>query len=220
MRCHRRVADAQQKFGSASSEMARTYIMYGSVRAEGDAQPGTPSQIWRYNYVPGFHSSAELESPATEVTTPPGEEHRLSAPAGDYTGIPAEANSLATHCGAKIRVADNLPPQQQAPARILHPPYVHGRLSGRRIFQTDRAARYRYRAQSIFLLKSKRVQPRASRITSSEPSATLSRSMDDFTVGHVRNRVHARAGSYVCKVLVREASTGRIFTEAINFDVK
>ena len=28
------------------------------------------------------------------------------------------------------------------------------------------------------------------------------------------------AGSYVCKVLVREASTGRIFTEAINFDVK
>ena len=28
------------------------------------------------------------------------------------------------------------------------------------------------------------------------------------------------AGSYVCRVLVREASTGRIFTEAINFDVK
>jgi hypothetical protein len=28
------------------------------------------------------------------------------------------------------------------------------------------------------------------------------------------------AGSYVCKVLVREAATGRMFTEAITFDVR
>jgi len=28
------------------------------------------------------------------------------------------------------------------------------------------------------------------------------------------------AGSYICRVLVREAATGRTFTETINFDVR
>jgi beta-lactamase regulating signal transducer with metallopeptidase domain len=47
---NQRVAEAQQKFGSTSGEMARTYIMYGPPdQIEGGTNAQTPSQIWRYN---------------------------------------------------------------------------------------------------------------------------------------------------------------------------
>jgi hypothetical protein len=29
-----------------------------------------------------------------------------------------------------------------------------------------------------------------------------------------------QAGSYICRVLVREQATGRVYTEAINFEVQ
>ena len=77
--------------------MARTYIMYGPPdQVEGDAQPGTPSQIWRYNYLPGFHSSAEFEFTRNRGNNPAWRKNiNYPPPLATYTGIPAEANSLA-----------------------------------------------------------------------------------------------------------------------------
>ena len=211
----RRVADAQQKFGSASSEMARTYIMYGPPdQIEGDAKPGTPSQIWRYNYLPNFHSSVEFEFSQQRKTI------NYPPPLATYTGIPAEANSLVD----ALR-RENQGRGQSPAAATSTSPGLPARHASMGVYPAGEFSKLSIPLDTLSgvvdILAQVRVRSSAGIeeqvVGNLRDSVTLNGTSQSGMYG---TEFMLEAGSYVCKVLVREASTGRIFTEAINFDVK
>jgi beta-lactamase regulating signal transducer with metallopeptidase domain len=172
-----------------NSEMSRTYTMYGPPDATDVS--ATKSAIWRYNYLPNFHSSTEFEfsQQRKNINYPP--------PLATYTGTPA----TTTDTGLPVRhTTMGVYPAGES-SKLTVP---LDSLSG----VVDIIATVNARSAAGIVDRA---------ATNLNDSVTLN--------GTSQSQVYStgfllEAGSYVCKVLVREASTRRIFTEAINFDVK
>lgn len=170
-------------------EMSRTFQMYGQPDQidKSDAR----GDIWRYNYLPTFHSSAEFEfsQGRRNINYPP--------PLATYTGIPATA-------------ADTGLPGRHTTMSI----YPVGESSKLTVPLDSLSG-----TVDIFA----RIKTRSPTGIGERPVTTLE---DKVALdGTPQSNTYSadfmlEAGSYVCSVQVREASSGRMFTEAINFDVK
>jgi beta-lactamase regulating signal transducer with metallopeptidase domain len=215
---NQRAAEAQQKFGSTSGELARTYIMYGPPdQIESEGKPGAPSQLWHYNYLPNFHSSAEFEFSQQQRTW--RKNINYPPPLATVSGIPAETNELVN----ELRTENQ--GRGQSPA-INTSPGLSVRHATMGVYPAGEYSKLTVPLDSLSGTIDIIAQIKARSATG----------IDDQIVGSLRDTVRVNgttsqsgwygteflleAGSYVCKVLVREETTGRIFTEAINFDVK
>jgi beta-lactamase regulating signal transducer with metallopeptidase domain len=210
---NQRVAEATQKFGSTSNELARTYIMYGPPdQIESGSNAQTPSQIWRYNYLPNFHSSTEFEFSQRHknINYPP--------PLATYTGTPAETNALAE----ALRRENSGRGQTSATTPSEGLPVRHTSMG---VYPAGEFSKLSVPLDSLSGVIDIIAQIKARSATGIEEQVA-GNLRDTVTVngtsqsGMYGTDFMLEAGSYVCRVLVREASTGRIFTEAINFDVK
>ncbi|HEY1755723.1 MAG TPA: M56 family metallopeptidase [Bryobacteraceae bacterium] len=215
-----RLAEAKEKFGSASSPMARMYVRYGPPDQIDDRSTDAqnPSQIWRYNYLGDFRSNVEVQfapGKAMQITSPPpvtfqGEAGVSAAvlatiPAEFFHGSePPAANTIAGFPGGDASM-------QIYPARsyrMLSVPI--GSLSG----GVDIAGVIRTSAGQT--------------LQSAEPDITLG--VRDFIIlkqpGPAPSGSFYTAtftldpGSYVCSVLVRQQTTGMVYGETISFEAK
>jgi len=217
---NRRLAEAQQKFGPTLSEMSRTYIMYGPPdQIEGGSNTQTPSQIWRYNYLPGFHSSTEFEFIRTRGNNPAWQKNiNYPPPLATYSGTPAEANAL----GEALRSEKSGRGQVPAMAASAGLPARHTSMG---VYPAGEYSRLSVPLDSLSGVVDIIAQVKARSATGQEEQV-VGNLRDSITLngtsqsGMYGSEFRLEAGSYVCRVLVREATTGRIFTEAINFDVK
>jgi len=208
-----RVAEAQQKFGSASNELARSYIMYGPPdQIENGTNTQAPSQIWRYNYLPNFHSSTEFEFSRQRkaINYPP--------PLATYTGTPAEANSLAD----ALRRENRGRGQSPATTATTGLPVRHTSMA---VYPAGEYSKLSVPLDSLSGVVDIVAQIKARSAAGIEDQVVANLG-DSVTLnvtsqsGMYDTGFVLQAGSYVCRVLVREAGTGRIFTESISFDVK
>ena len=204
----RRVAYAQANFGSPKTAMGRTYVKYGPPdQIEDRSLDAQGSQIWRYRFLESFHSSVELElTPGPGVF---GVRINYPPPLATSEGVPDDVPALAQALNQEGRGRGG----SVAASAVSGFPGRHAS------FQT-------YPAGEFSVL--------------SVPLDSLSGQIDivgqvAWTAGHVAGVVRDTApasegtyrasftlatGSYVCKVLVREQVTGRMFGETINFEVK
>jgi beta-lactamase regulating signal transducer with metallopeptidase domain len=217
---NQRVADAQQKFGSTSNEMARTYIMYGPPdQIETNPNAQTPSEIWRYNYLSNFHSSVEFEFSQRQRASSPWLKKINYPPAlATYTGTPAEANALAQ----ALRNENSGRGQSPATATGNGLPVRHTTMG---VYPAGEYSKLSVPLDSLSGAVDILAQIKA-RSAAGVEEQVVGTLRDTVTLngtsqsGMYGTEFMLEAGSYVCRVLVREAATGRIFTEAINFDVK
>ncbi len=208
---NRRVAYAREHFASASAP-ARFYINYGPPDRiddqSSDAQ--NPRQIWRYNYLESFRSNVEVEfrpgSVSPRVNWPP--------PLQTYTGTPELNRSLA-----EALSREKAGQEGSTAANLL------AGLPGRRATMGT----YPPEARQVLTVPldtlSGRVdiiaQITTSASTGESPTvAATMRDMMEASAGPDQTAFMLQAGSYDCKLLVREQSTGRLFGEIIHFEVK
>lgn len=208
---NKRVAEAQQKFGSTSGEMARTYIMYGSPDQIDGGSDAQPAQIWRYNYLSNFHSSAEFEFVPVGSKASWHKNINYPPPLATYSGTPAEANALAQALSlpAPNDIGTGLPVRHTSMG--VYPAGEYSKLSVP--FDSlsgviDIIAQVRARSATV-------VEEQV--VGNLRDTVTLNGTSQSGTYG---TGFTLEAGSYVCRVLVREAASGRIFAEAINFEVQ
>ncbi len=215
-----RIAAFQQKFGSVIGDLARTYIMYGPPeQIESDAKPGTPSQIWRYNYLPNFHSSAEFEFTRTRANNPAWRKNINYPPAlATYSGIPAEADALVNALRSENQGRGQSPVTNTSPI-------LSARHTSMGVYPAGEYSKLTVPLDSLSGKVDIIAQVKVRSATGVEDQV-VANLRDSVTLngtspsGMYSTEFMLEAGSYVCRVLVRETSTGRIFTEAISFDVK
>jgi hypothetical protein len=208
----RRVAYAQSTFG-AKGLMASSYIRYGAPDQMEDR--GT-SQVWRYKYLDDYRSGAAFEfskasflgvhilypQPAATFEGNGGSVAQLAPLVGGLRGG-ADASSIKgfPNQHPTIQVYLTAPGMAPAPDRRFVPVLIPiDALSG----TVDIVSQVRTRTDN------------------QEPGQIMANLADTVHApsGTYQTAFTLRPGAYVCKVLVREASTGRMFGEAINFDVK
>src|SRR6185312_2149160 len=155
------------------------------------------NQIWRYNYLSNFHSSVEFEfTPQQRGSSPWRKTINYPSPLATYTGSPATTLSEGLpgrHTTMGVYPAGEL-------SKLTVP---LDSLSG----AVDIVAQIN--ANSATGLDARSIANLRDTVKLSGPAQGVYSA--DFKL---------QAGSYVCRVLVREAETGRTFTEAISFDVK
>ena len=193
---NRRLAETQEKFGSTSNDLARTYITYGPPdQIESVTGGRTPAQIWRYNYLQNFHSSVEFKFTQTRGNNPAWRKD-INYPAGQlYSGIPVDANPFPVrHASMEVYPAGER-------SKLTVP---LDSLSG------DIAINAEVRAISSTGTDDKVVG-------NLQDSLKLDGTSQSGMYG---TEFMLQAGTYVCSVMVKEQATGHVFTEIINFDVK
>ncbi|HVW11280.1 MAG TPA: M56 family metallopeptidase [Bryobacteraceae bacterium] len=208
----RRVAYAQSTFG-AKNPMAISYARYGAPDQIEDR--GT-AEVWRYRYLDDYQGGAAFEFtkgsfPRVHILYPqpqatyegnaanPGEVAQLT---GGLRGGADASNIKSGLPGPHswIQVYSVAPGVAPAPDRRFVPISIPlDSLSG----AVELVAQVRTRVES----------PQSGQMIANladSPQAAPGAYQSAFTL---------RPGAYICKVLVREASTGRMFGEVINFDV-
>jgi beta-lactamase regulating signal transducer with metallopeptidase domain len=205
----KRVAAARQ---FNNSEMSRTYIMYGPPDAIDSSD--SKRDIWRYNYLPNFHSSTEFEfsQERRNINYPP--------PLATYTGTPGEANALVDALRRENQGRGQSPAIATTTSAGL--PIRHTSMG---VYPAGEFSKLSVPLDTLSGVVDiiATVRARSSAGIEEQVAANL---RDTVTLngtsqpGTYSNNFMLEAGSYVCRVLVREASTGKIFTEVINFDVK
>jgi GWxTD domain-containing protein len=222
---YRRLATAQAKYTQTTpagaptqtlNAMGRAYVQYGPPDQIDDrALSPNPSQIWRYNHVPGFRSNVELEfikvgnTYTQRINWPP--------PAYIFTGNAAAAPDL-----------------QKALSQELH-------LDAAAAAQTsaglpEHASIRIYAGQNTVILNvplssfTGRVDVIGSISPKSESASDLGAGVR-LSVANVRDYIDAlkgtwetnftlTPGNYTARVLAREVSSGKMYTEQIDFEVK
>jgi beta-lactamase regulating signal transducer with metallopeptidase domain len=212
----RRLKYAEATFGSATKNpMGRSYVRYGPP--DQIETPTASTEIWRYNYLDDYHGGAAFEFPKGSFS---GVRILYPQPEATSEGAAAEVAQLASLTGGlrgganaadiksgfpgshiSIQVYSTAPGTAPSPDRRFVPVSIPlDFLSG----SVDIIGQIRARlddgtpGQIMAQLAD----------TAHAPSATY---QAGFTL---------RPGTYMCRVLVREQSSGRIFGEAANFEVK
>ena len=215
---NRRVAEAQQKFGATNAAMSRTYIRYGPPDQIDSTNTRPPGQVWRYNYLPNFHSSVEFEFTPGKSGNALGMKINYPLPI-EYSGTPAVDTTLAEALNGENQGRGPAPPATNVTAGL---PVRHTSIG---VYPVGEQTRLSVPLDSlsgtIDILAQVRTRPvagTADRVVGSlRDTVTLAGTSQS---GMYQAEFMFDAGSYICRVLVREASTGRVFTETINFDVK
>jgi hypothetical protein len=197
----RRLAEARAKFGTNSPAMVRTYVMHGPPDTIEDRGQ---SQIWRYNYLSNFRSSAEFEfRPADKgvnirINFPP--------PLAVYVGSPATTSKLDGASGsANQNVMEGLPgrhaqlqiyPTGEYPVLFVPLDSLTGRVSIlgliNQVFDDGTLG----------------------------PAVAGIRDDIQAAAGSFQANFIEKAGTYVLSLIVREPATGKIYGETIRFEVK
>ncbi len=216
----RRKAYVLAEFGSLSNPMSRTYLKYGPPDSAGGGSASgdvysAAMKTWRYNYLNNFHSSAEFRftrgGGATnawhmDITYPPP-----AVVAGMLTsdtsllpgtGSRETPSALATHVSAGL------------PARHTSMAVYPAGESSRLLVPLDSLSGV---VDIIAQVKTRQPGQPEVPVATVRDNVTVSTGSQTSTYG---GDFTLEAGSYVCRILVREASTGRIFTEVIQFDVR
>ena len=205
------MAYANEKFGPASIGMRRTYIQYGAPDQIDDrgSDPQHPSQIWRYAYLEDFRSNVEFEfpqgSPGARINWPP--------PSATYQGEGGSTGPLLDELSREIQrrgetatapATSGLPGKH---ASILVYPMIDGTILSVPLDSL---------AGRVDLIAQVRTHP-----SPEEPGQVAANLRDvlQAAAGTYQAHFSLPAGSYVCRLLVREAS-GQMYTEAIQFAVK
>jgi beta-lactamase regulating signal transducer with metallopeptidase domain len=215
----RRAAYAQSQFGSGNNAMSRSYVRYGAPDQIEDRGSGV--QIWRYNYLEDFHSGAAFEFaakglsarviwPAPEATF---EGHFVPAslaqlaplvqPLTQEGGITNATNTLAGLPGGHATIQSYAASPGVAPAADRRFPALLvplAPLSG-----------------TVDILG--QIRTRLDTGAAGEVAGNV-RDTVQASVGTWQAIFTVKPGAYVCRVLVREALTGKLFGETIDFDVK
>jgi hypothetical protein len=216
---NRRVAYAQTNFGSTNSAMGRAYIRYGAPDQIEDRNSNAqnPSQIWRYNYLEDFHSSAAFEF-IGDGNFPLGVHMIYPPPAATYEGAPGGGTTLAEALSRESKTAGEI-----VPANVVAG--LPGRHTSMQIYPVSAgwapAADRRYPTLSVPIDSlSGQVDIVAQIQTAQHVVAGNLRDSAQASAGTYQATFTVAPGTYVCNVLVREQATGKMYGETINFDVK
>jgi beta-lactamase regulating signal transducer with metallopeptidase domain len=203
-----RVAEARAKFGTTSSIMARTYIRYGPPDQIEDR--GTAGQVWRYNYIDELHSRAEFELwPASGfrmlVNWPP--------PTATYTGTPRPLGEVIADL-QRAGVSASASQYSAFPSGHItvktYPPSL---------VQVVTVPTNGLNGKVDIIGDVRGVLSTGDRQVTAKVRDWLNLSQPDGT-GLYQTNFSLNAGSYVANVLVREVDTGKVYSEAISFDVR
>jgi beta-lactamase regulating signal transducer with metallopeptidase domain len=203
--------------------MSRIWARYGMpdhIRASLD--PGNSSQIWHYNYLFDFRSPVEFQSApgGVRIVSPP--------PTATYYGEPGVSTALVESLNRESQ-------SQGEPAATDAIAGLPGRHASLEIYPAKE-----YRMLSIPLDSlSGRVDVVAVVIKRSGASGTVVANVHDTILERSPVKILKRPpimwpaeaspwqahlaldpGSYVCGLVVRERSSGRIYGETIDFEVK
>jgi hypothetical protein len=218
---NRRVAEAQEKFGSTSSATAHAYIRYGPPDQIDDRSANTqsPSQIWRYNYLPSFHSSTEFEFTQGKSGKGPLRMNiNYPPPLATYSGTPATDTTLAEALNRE-NTGRGQPSGTNVTAGL---PVRHTSMG---VYPAGESSKLSVPLDSLSGIVDIMAQIKA-RSAAGLEEKVVGMLRDSVTLngtsqsGMYQAEFTLEAGSYVGRVLVRDSATGRLFTEMINFDVK
>jgi hypothetical protein len=203
-----RVAEARAKFGTTNNIMARTYIRYGPPDQIEDRD--TAGQIWRYSYVDeldiraefvlwpdsGFRMLVNLPPPPATYTATP---RPLGEVIGELqrAGLSASASQYSALPSRPITVRTY--PRGFAQVVAVPTDGLNGKV--------DIIGEVRRLLSTGELQVASRVRDN---LNLNQPDGT----------GLYQANFSLKPGSYVVNVLVREADTGKIYSETIPFEVK
>lgn len=200
--------------------MRRTYIAYGPPDRILQGSAGVNSTtIWDYNYLEDFHSNVEFafrnNLPMVHINYPP--------PAATFTGDPdADAASVAPLAQALVH---EMAGRGGTPASAATTPGLPGRHATIEVYTSKQPVNLTVPLDTL----SGRIDLIGSVVEAVQPGVKGS------TVANFRDYVNIAVtppaglyqaaftlapGSYVCRLLVREDTTGLIYTEAIPFQLK
>jgi GWxTD domain-containing protein len=218
---YRRLAYAKAKYSVTAGDqvklntMGRAYVRFGPPDQIEDHIYGaqSPSQSWRYNYLEEFHSNAELQF------VPVGNDYRelikQPPPTATFEGVGAAADNLVDALSREGQ-------SRGGPVAKSATPGLPGRHASIQISPVKGSVILSVPLDSL----SGRVDfigEVRTRLDTGAPVLTVVRVRDylEVTAGGAWESSFALApGSYVCRLLVREAAGGLIYTEEINFEVK
>jgi beta-lactamase regulating signal transducer with metallopeptidase domain len=209
-----RLDDAQAKFGTTTSPMARMYIRYGPPDQIDDR--GSDAQIWRYNYLEDFQSNVEFEFA-------PGKTMHINFP------LPA---TFYSQPGVAAGLVRSLPAEFFHGSEPTAENTIAGLPGGRASMQIYPARYYRILSAPMDSLSGPIDVFGIIRTSSGEEPQSAGRK--PAAIATVRDYIKFEAapagpytanftldaGSYICNLVVREQNTGRMFGETINFEVK
>lgn len=206
-----RLAYAQSAFG-ADKAMVNAYVRYGAPDQKEDR--GT-SEVWRYKYLYDYQGGAAFEftkgdfprvrilypQPSATFEGSASNLAQLAAMTSGLRGTPDASNIKAfPNQHTSIQVYPVAPGMAPSPDRRFVPISIpFDSLSG----IVDLISQVRTRVDN----QQGQIAGNLADSVQASPGAYQAA----FTLA---------PGAYVCRVLVREASTGRMFGETINFDVK
>ena len=218
---YRRLAYAKAKYSVTAGDqvklntMGRAYVRFGPPdqieHHSSDAQ--NSSQSWRYNYLEEFHSNAELQF--VPVSNDYRELIKQPPPTATFEGVGAAADNLV----------DALSRESQSgggPVAKSATPGLPGRHASIQISPVKGSVILSVPLDSL----SGRVDfigEVRTRLDTGAPILTVVRVRDYVKVtagGAWESSFTLAPGSYVCRLLVREAASGLIYTEEISFEVK
>jgi beta-lactamase regulating signal transducer with metallopeptidase domain len=218
-----RLEYAQTHFSTAIgtlTPMGRTYVQYGPPDQVEDENPDLPntSVIWRYSYLEDFRSNVEFEF-AQQTGT---QTKRLNwpPPIATYEGEPEVAAGLVERLNRESQ-------NQGEPLATNAVAGIPGRHASFQIYGGELSPR----VLSVPLdWLSTPVFDIIGQISTRSNAGAIG-----SVIANVRDHVKAstptpmgpyqasftlQAGSYICQLIVKEAATGRMYGEAINFEVK
>jgi beta-lactamase regulating signal transducer with metallopeptidase domain len=215
-----RYDEVRAKFGSASNARARTWLLHGPPDQIEDrgSNSQNPSEIWRYNYLENFHSSVEFEF-ATGINVGP-RDMRINwpPPTATYFGVP----------GAPAALVEGLSREGQgtgvAAARNTSTNLIAGLPTGHASMQTWPAGELQ--TLSIPLDSTSGWVDVVAQIRTladtSETGRTVAAVREHFQpkAGTYQAKFILGAGSYVCSLIARHQTTGNVYGETIDFEVK
>jgi beta-lactamase regulating signal transducer with metallopeptidase domain len=187
-----RVDEARAKFGTTNGAMSRTYIRYGPPDQVEDR--GAQGQIWRYNYLENFRSRVEFEfEPGNRPT---GGRINWPPPMATYQGTPRETEDRYLAFMGRHATMQTYPAGEK---QILSVPF-DGLTS-----RVDITAEIRLAGANKGVVAA-----------SGREFINLDQTVTGaaYTMGYV-----LEAGSYQADVVVREQTTGKVFSESIQFQV-
>jgi beta-lactamase regulating signal transducer with metallopeptidase domain len=198
----------------AKSPMARAFVRYG---APDQTEDRATSQIWRYNYLEDYHGGAAFEFSKDGFS---GGRILYPQPEATFEGSATDVAQLAPLTGGLRGGADASKITPDFPNQ--HPSLQVYRVAPGTAPSPDR----RYVPISIPLDSLSGTVDIVSQIRvrtdNQQPGEIVANLADSpqASSGGYHAAFTLRPGAYVCKVLVREASTGRMFGEVVNFEVK
>ena len=218
---YRRLAYAKAKYSVTAGDqvklntMGRAYIRFGPPDQIEDysADAQNSSQVWRYNYLEEFHSNAELQF--VRVGNDYRELIKQPPPTATFEGVGAAADNLVDALNRESQSASG-------PVGKSATPGLPRRHASIQISPVKGSVILSVPLDSL----SGRVDfigEVRTRLDTGAPVLTVARVRDYVVVtagGAWESSFTLAPGSYVCRLLVREAASGLIYTEEISFEVK